>query len=263
MTYRLQNLRTHRPFIIAEGTWNVGRDESMNLVIHDASVSQYHATLVNRTDGLWVADAGSSNGTRIQHQEITDWALLQVGEVLMLGEVAFLLLNTVLGVEEDPAPIAASSSVPVQSLRTVKLPSRTIEQAKIEVKRLVDKSESQMLGLAKKHNLKPSVLYTPVSVDRITDTDRVDLVEKSQPHLAKVTLAKRPVEISAPAPSYVNPAAETDNVGQPVPRVTPRAVPMARPVAPSPEPLGTTRAIWFLLGLVAGLVAGFIIAKYV
>jgi pSer/pThr/pTyr-binding forkhead associated (FHA) protein len=51
----------------------------------DTTVSGRHATVTSRTDGLWVADAGSTNGTFVNGARVTSPRLLQAGDVIRVG----------------------------------------------------------------------------------------------------------------------------------------------------------------------------------
>jgi hypothetical protein len=52
----------------------------------DDFVSSRHALIEPRTDGLWVSDAGSTNGTFVNGARVTDWRLLQPGDVVRIGQ---------------------------------------------------------------------------------------------------------------------------------------------------------------------------------
>lgn len=51
----------------------------------DSTVSSRHAVLDSRTDGLWVEDAGSTNGTFVNGARVTSARLLQRGDVVRIG----------------------------------------------------------------------------------------------------------------------------------------------------------------------------------
>jgi pSer/pThr/pTyr-binding forkhead associated (FHA) protein len=52
----------------------------------DDFVSSRHAIVEPRTDGLWVSDAGSTNGTFVNGARVTDWRLLHAGDVVRIGQ---------------------------------------------------------------------------------------------------------------------------------------------------------------------------------
>jgi pSer/pThr/pTyr-binding forkhead associated (FHA) protein len=78
----------------------VGRGDYNDLVIPEPSVSASHAKL-QRREGIWmIADLGSTNGTFVDDQRITDETPLGPGSTIRFGEVATLFEST-----DDPTGI--------------------------------------------------------------------------------------------------------------------------------------------------------------
>ena len=57
----------------------------------DTTVSGRHATLDSRSDGLWVEDAGSTNGTFVNGARVTSARLLAPGDVIRIGHTDLLV----------------------------------------------------------------------------------------------------------------------------------------------------------------------------
>jgi pSer/pThr/pTyr-binding forkhead associated (FHA) protein len=57
----------------------------------DTTVSNRHASLDTRSDGLWVEDAGSTNGTFVNGARVTTARLLQPGDVIRIGHTDLLV----------------------------------------------------------------------------------------------------------------------------------------------------------------------------
>jgi pSer/pThr/pTyr-binding forkhead associated (FHA) protein len=57
----------------------------------DTTVSNRHAALDNRTDGLWLEDTGSTNGTFVNGARVTSARLLQPGDVIRIGHTDLLV----------------------------------------------------------------------------------------------------------------------------------------------------------------------------
>jgi FHA domain len=57
----------------------------------DTTVSSRHATIDSRMDGLWVEDAGSTNGTFVNGARVTSARLLQPGDVIRVGHTDLLV----------------------------------------------------------------------------------------------------------------------------------------------------------------------------
>ena len=74
-----------------EPTTALGRKLTNGVVLDDSTVSGEHAVLYLR-DGQWyVRDAGSTNGTLVNGQDVVAPAAMQVGDVLTLGGVQLRL----------------------------------------------------------------------------------------------------------------------------------------------------------------------------
>jgi pSer/pThr/pTyr-binding forkhead associated (FHA) protein len=69
---------------------NIGRADYNDVVLPEPSVSTAHAKL-QRRDGVWVlADLGSTNGTFVENEPVTDETPLTPGATIKFGEVAVL-----------------------------------------------------------------------------------------------------------------------------------------------------------------------------
>jgi len=62
----------------------IGRDEGNSVVIHDEEVSGHHVDLYITEEGMYVVDAGSSNGTLLNGQSVSK-AWIKPGDVIVLG----------------------------------------------------------------------------------------------------------------------------------------------------------------------------------
>jgi len=68
----------------------VGRDPSNDMVLDSWLVSRFHARLDRRSNGFWVTDLGSFNGTFINGTQVQQ-GLLGEGDVLGIGDLPFVL----------------------------------------------------------------------------------------------------------------------------------------------------------------------------
>jgi pSer/pThr/pTyr-binding forkhead associated (FHA) protein len=57
----------------------------------DTTVSNRHASIDSRRDGLWVEDTGSTNGTFVNGARVTSARLLQPGDVIRIGHTDLLV----------------------------------------------------------------------------------------------------------------------------------------------------------------------------
>ena len=75
-----------------DGGARVGRGaESTDPPRADTTVSSRHARIDSRADGLWVEDAGSTNGTFVNGARVTSARLLQPGDVIRIGHTDLLV----------------------------------------------------------------------------------------------------------------------------------------------------------------------------
>ena len=73
-------------------TARVGRGAENTIRLDaDTTVSGRHATIDSRSDGLWVEDEGSTNGTFVNGARVTSARLLQAGDVIRIGHTDLLV----------------------------------------------------------------------------------------------------------------------------------------------------------------------------
>jgi hypothetical protein len=90
---------------LRNGTATLGRLDGNDFVVADPSVSSHHCAISVRNSTVVIKDLGSSNGTFIDEQPVTEAELLP-GQSLRLGEVQMRLEETV------PAPAAVRATAP-------------------------------------------------------------------------------------------------------------------------------------------------------
>jgi hypothetical protein len=71
----------------------IGRDVSADLVLDHARVSRRHAVVQCTDEGYVLYDLGSSNGTSVNGQRISDPVLLHAGDVIELGDELMLVFE--------------------------------------------------------------------------------------------------------------------------------------------------------------------------
>ena len=71
------------------GATRIGRGaENAIRLDEDSTVSSRHAVLDSRSDGVWVEDSGSTNGTFVNEKRITSEELID-GDMVKLGRTSF------------------------------------------------------------------------------------------------------------------------------------------------------------------------------
>ncbi|HET6422885.1 MAG TPA: FHA domain-containing protein [Planctomycetaceae bacterium] len=63
----------------------VGREEGCQLVLNSTLISRRHCELKQTTEGVWVSDLGSQNGTYVNEIPITEPTLLASGDTVRIG----------------------------------------------------------------------------------------------------------------------------------------------------------------------------------
>lgn len=75
-------------FIVEDEGFYIGRDPALaKVVVPDSRVSKRHLRIVPRDGRVWAIDEGSTNGTFLKGQRITE-VQLKRGDTLVLGDNA-------------------------------------------------------------------------------------------------------------------------------------------------------------------------------
>jgi DNA-binding NtrC family response regulator len=69
----------------------VGRQAPADVVIDDPSLSRRHASFTRRGGAVWIEDLGSTNGTRLRGERLSEASPLAPGDEVMLGSVLVAL----------------------------------------------------------------------------------------------------------------------------------------------------------------------------
>jgi len=78
-------------FPIVKPETTIGRDLSCDIVLNDADVSRNHAIISVNDQGVFLKDAGSSNGTYVNNKWIQDETPLKAGAEIIIGSNQFFL----------------------------------------------------------------------------------------------------------------------------------------------------------------------------
>ena len=70
---------------LQSGSLTLGRDPSNAVVLDDPNVSRFHAVLNRVGDSVELADLGSRNGTRLNHELISTRAVVSPGSEIGIG----------------------------------------------------------------------------------------------------------------------------------------------------------------------------------
>ena len=84
--------RAGESFDVAGARMAVGRSPDAEVFLDDVTVSRNHALLVRRSDGLYIDDLGSLNGTYVNRRRIESHRL-QNGDELQVGKYKLTYLE--------------------------------------------------------------------------------------------------------------------------------------------------------------------------
>lgn len=68
----------------------IGRVDSSHIELDDPAVSRVHARIERRTDGFYVVDLDSTSGTLVNAVRVLSPRLLNDGDEIAIGDVAFV-----------------------------------------------------------------------------------------------------------------------------------------------------------------------------
>jgi len=112
------------------GEHTVGRKKDNKIVLSDEDISGQHAVLHVQSEGIWIKDLNSSNGTYVNGSKITEPVWLKPGDAIQLGPTMVAHMHR--GLPSDPTAPSLSSlphnpgavNYGVPSLkRTIEVPS--------------------------------------------------------------------------------------------------------------------------------------------
>lgn len=72
-------------FPLVEGSHTVGRAPDNPVLLTNEDISNHHAVVHVRPEGVWIEDSGSANGTYVNNAEIDGSTQIKPGDVLQLG----------------------------------------------------------------------------------------------------------------------------------------------------------------------------------
>ena len=116
---------------ISEGIVSIGRALDNTISVEgDTSISRYHAEIEARGDEFWVYDLGSSNGTTVNDEPVTEDRKLQAGDMISVGGETYIEFHlgrkkTFKEDEEEEKPSGSASSGAGGGGGSLPLPSTT------------------------------------------------------------------------------------------------------------------------------------------
>jgi len=109
--YHLRGLLLPQTFNLHGGLNTVGRNPTNDVVIHEASVSSFHAEVTVDESGVRVRDLQSTNGTFIDDEPIIEKEI-RSGQVVQFGTVALRLLTEEIRISVPKLPVEEPKPTP-------------------------------------------------------------------------------------------------------------------------------------------------------
>ena len=78
-----------REFEFDQDSVVIGRTAECDVILYEAGVSRKHARILIEGGGIWIEDLGSSNGTRVNGETISQKQSLKDGDSISMGPVVF------------------------------------------------------------------------------------------------------------------------------------------------------------------------------
>jgi serine phosphatase RsbU (regulator of sigma subunit)/pSer/pThr/pTyr-binding forkhead associated (FHA) protein len=96
---------TKERFPLTHPRVTIGRSRESDIFLPDQWLSRNHAAIEERTDGHYVNDLSSKNGTLLNGEPLQEWRRLRPGDIITLGEHTLTFLSDAESEEEDePEP---------------------------------------------------------------------------------------------------------------------------------------------------------------
>lgn len=103
---RVENDRGEvRRIVLDKDSWSIGRGADNDLVLSDINVSRHHARVETWPDHVLLVDTGSSYGIKLNGEFVESEAVLQNGDIFVVGDNQFELILS----EEDGRQTAAGT----------------------------------------------------------------------------------------------------------------------------------------------------------
>lgn len=108
------------PHELAEGKTSIGRSEDNLICVNDPSVSSHHAEIVFDGELFHLHDLGSTNGTFVNGEQVTD-AVLNLGDEVRFGAIpaVFAGQNDAPAGDAQPLPQSSAPAAPVANQSSI------------------------------------------------------------------------------------------------------------------------------------------------
>ena len=175
-------------FAIDPGRHRLGRSVNSHIRLSEPTISNNHAVINVRPEGVWIEDMNSTNGTFVNGQRITRPVWLTPGDNIQVGTTTVLRLQErVVSVPVRPLPQIAPVAVSHPGTATVRLKKRSTAWGNLILKVLALLSLGVAVGMALIYfapRINMYLTFTPERIGRAGELAQ-QLVDQVYPELSK------------------------------------------------------------------------------
>ena len=124
-------------FELTKDTYSIGRVDARDICLKDPSISSYHADLIRKDNTYILRDHGSTNGSRVNNEPITEKELKST-DMIQLGGIEILFdsedktgtreIKTMTKIDITSTGIATSTLKRLENVRQSKPKTRNVTQ---------------------------------------------------------------------------------------------------------------------------------------
>jgi pSer/pThr/pTyr-binding forkhead associated (FHA) protein len=113
-------------FALDRPVMTIGRGSESEVIINDTSISRRHAQILRQSDGIYVQDLASRNGTMVNDKLLHKPQLLEPGDIVCVGNIhlEYTLVPTQQTTPLPPSITTPPSVPPLSSPLPLRLPSK-------------------------------------------------------------------------------------------------------------------------------------------
>jgi len=115
--------RAGESFVLDRPVLTIGRGSESDIVINDTSISPRHVEILSRSNGIYVQDLASRNGTRVNDEPLHELHLLEPGDIIYVGSIR-LEYTLVEPQRTTPLPLSITPPPFVSGPLPLRLPSK-------------------------------------------------------------------------------------------------------------------------------------------
>ena len=122
---------TGKVFTLVKTSLTIGRELDTDIPVNDVEVSRRHSRLTEMADGYQVEDLGSTNGTFVNGQRISQPVMLHSGDLIALGETIEFVYESAPSEEAKTVMVSPDSQATVMVSSGASAPEEPVAPAPV------------------------------------------------------------------------------------------------------------------------------------